>query len=160
MHEQRTWPASIGVTNKSATFVWCLWPLPSDSKHNEACFFLPILKVLLCLQVAQMLRYGNLAIFIMTDRQNWLLYPLCMYQCSRYPHTAGHHRVGHWNGILWIQQEENVSEMWHHRHVPSWTCQVRGWSPSRYIQQRRISQPQLITLISKYDIAVLLVQLG
>ena len=70
----------IGVANKTK-HLRRSWTLPNDSKHNEASFS-TISTDMLYLQVAQTPRSPDVAIFVLTttddDRQNQLLYPLCM----------------------------------------------------------------------------------
>ena len=79
MSESTWWVELIGVANKMQ-YLRCSWTLPNDSKHNEANLS-TILTDMLYLQVAQMPRSPDLAIFLLTtdDRQNRLLYPLRMH---------------------------------------------------------------------------------
>ena len=67
----------IGVANK-IPYLGRSWTLPNDSKHNEGGFS-TISTDSLYLRVAQVPRYRDLAIFVLTtdDRQNRLLYPCC-----------------------------------------------------------------------------------
>ena len=57
------WPIRHGIN--FVEYLWLSWALPRDLKDNEASFSM-ILTVLLNLQVAQMPRYGDLAILVMT----------------------------------------------------------------------------------------------
>ena len=65
MHKQKAqvgavdvWPTKTPVFRRS-------WALPNDLKHNGASF-LTTLMDLLCLQVAQMPRFRDLVIFVLT----------------------------------------------------------------------------------------------
>jgi hypothetical protein len=70
------------VWSTKMQYLWRLWALPNDSKHNNASFWRFQRIHCICLRVAQVPGYRDLAIFVlMTDRQTDYFTAFCT--CAR-----------------------------------------------------------------------------